>query len=100
MKVEGMVALFFGTNLTDVLITGGNGILNGQGQYWWDKFRADKLKDTRPYLIEIMYSDQVQISNLTLIDSPSWNVHPTYSRFPLFSLYSSFGIYILSESYS
>ena len=53
-----MVALFFGTNLTDVLITGGNGILNGQGQYWWDKFRAKRFNDTRPYLIEIMFRYQ------------------------------------------
>ncbi|WKA07295.1 hypothetical protein VitviT2T_025139 [Vitis vinifera] len=73
-------SLIFGTNLTDVVITGGNGTLNGQGKYWWDKFRAKKYNDTRPYLIEIMYSNHVQISNLTLIDSPSWNVHPVYSR--------------------
>ncbi|KAM0010244.1 putative glycoside hydrolase, family 28, pectin lyase/virulence factor [Helianthus debilis subsp. tardiflorus] len=26
-----------------------------------------------------MYSDDIQISNLTLIDSPSWKVHPIYS---------------------
>jgi len=32
-------------------------------------------------MIEIMYSDQIQISNLTLINSPSWFVHPVYSRF-------------------
>ena len=32
-------------------------------------------------MIEIMYSDQIQISNLTLINSPSWFVHPIYSRF-------------------
>ncbi|KAE8675619.1 hypothetical protein F3Y22_tig00111650pilonHSYRG00011 [Hibiscus syriacus] len=29
--------------------------------------------------MEIMYSDDVQISNLTLMNSPSWNVHPVYS---------------------
>lgn len=27
-----------------------------------------------------MFSDQVQIFNLTLLNSPSWNVHPIYSR--------------------
>ncbi|KAL6320600.1 hypothetical protein AAG906_008600 [Vitis piasezkii] len=62
-------SLIFGTNLTDVVITGGNGTINGQGRVWWDKFKQKKLVDTRPYLIEIMFSDQVQISNLTLIDS-------------------------------
>jgi polygalacturonase len=72
-------SLIFGTNLTDVVVTGANGTINGQGSYWWDKFHNKQLNNTRPYLIEIMYSDQVQISNLTLIDSPSWNVHPVYS---------------------
>ncbi|XP_076947436.1 putative polygalacturonase [Bidens hawaiensis] len=73
------ISLIFGTNLTDVIITGNNGTINGQGSPWWDKFRGGKLKYTRPYLIELMYSDGIQISNLTLIDSPSWNVHPIYS---------------------
>ncbi|RZC56445.1 hypothetical protein C5167_015310 [Papaver somniferum] len=72
-------SLIFGTNLTDVVITGDNGTINGQGAVWWDKFKKEKLDKTRPYMIELMYSDQIQISNLTLIDSPSWFVHPIYS---------------------
>ncbi|XP_028773229.1 probable polygalacturonase [Neltuma alba] len=72
-------SLIFGTNLTDVVITGNNGTIDGQGSYWWDKFHQGKLKVTRPYLIEIMYSDQIQISDLTLLNSPSWFVHPIYS---------------------
>ncbi|KAF5815580.1 putative glycoside hydrolase, family 28, pectin lyase/virulence factor [Helianthus annuus] len=42
-------------------------------------YSAGQLKYTRPYLIELVYLDGIQISNLTLIDSPSWNVHPIYS---------------------
>ncbi|XP_012090184.2 probable polygalacturonase [Jatropha curcas] len=72
-------SFIFGTNLTDVVITGNNGTIDGQGATWWTKFRSGLLKITRPYLIEFLYSDQIQISNLTLINSPSWNVHPTYS---------------------
>ncbi|XP_038979446.1 probable polygalacturonase [Phoenix dactylifera] len=68
-----------GTNLTDVVITGDNGTINGQGRFWWDKFRNNQLKYTRGYLLEIMYSDRVLISNITFKDSPSWNVHPVYS---------------------
>ncbi|KAM4068949.1 hypothetical protein ACB094_12G051800 [Castanea mollissima] len=71
-------ALIFGSNLTDVVITGNNGTIDGQGSTWWKKFRAGELNMTRPYMIEIMYSDQIQISNLTLINSPSWFVHPIY----------------------
>ncbi|VFQ68027.1 unnamed protein product [Cuscuta campestris] len=73
------ISLIFGTNLTDVVITGNNGTIDGQGEMWWDKFHKGELKYTRPYLIEIMYSNNVQISSLTLVDSPSWNVHPVYS---------------------
>ncbi|KAK3194741.1 hypothetical protein Dsin_026051 [Dipteronia sinensis] len=72
-------SLIFGTNLTDVIITGDNGTIDGQGALWWQKFHQGKLKYTRPYLIEIMYSSGLQISSLTLLNSPSWNVHPVYS---------------------
>ncbi|XP_073526496.1 uncharacterized protein [Phyllobates terribilis] len=74
------ISLIFGTNLTDVIITGDNGTIDGQGEMWWDKFHKKELKYTRPYIIEFMYSDTIQISNLTLVNSPSWNVHPVYSR--------------------
>ncbi|THG13390.1 hypothetical protein TEA_008243 [Camellia sinensis var. sinensis] len=74
------ISLIFGTNLTDVVITGGNGTIDGQGAYWWGKFKNKQLKNSRPYLIEIMFSQEVQISNLTLINAPTWNVHPVYSR--------------------
>ncbi|KAI9108472.1 hypothetical protein K1719_020663 [Acacia pycnantha] len=72
-------SLIFGTNLTDVIITGDNGTIDGQGDLWWQKFHKNQLQYTRPYLIEIMYSSNIQISNLTLVNSPSWNVHPVYS---------------------
>ncbi|KAJ4834232.1 hypothetical protein Tsubulata_018375 [Turnera subulata] len=71
-------SLIFGTNLTDVVVTGNNGTINGQGRPWWTKFKAKQLNYTRPYLLELMFSDQIQISNLTFIDSPSWNIHPIY----------------------
>uniref|UniRef100_A0A5B7BTP2 Putative polygalacturonase n=1 Tax=Davidia involucrata TaxID=16924 RepID=A0A5B7BTP2_DAVIN len=58
---------------------GENGTIDGQGAPWWEKFHKGELKYTRPYLIEIMYSENIQISNLTLVDSPSWNIHPVYS---------------------
>ncbi|KAK4487233.1 hypothetical protein RD792_006553 [Penstemon davidsonii] len=73
-------SLITGTNLTDVVITGGNGTIDGQGAIWWQKFKSKKLKYTRPYLIEILFSNQLQISHLTLTNSPSWHVHPTYCR--------------------
>ncbi|KAG6402680.1 hypothetical protein SASPL_134882 [Salvia splendens] len=73
------ISLTFGTNLTDVVITGENGTIDGEGGVWWQQFHKKKLKYTRPYLIEIMHSHKIQISNLTFLNSPSWNLHPVYS---------------------
>ncbi|CAJ1965108.1 unnamed protein product [Sphenostylis stenocarpa] len=62
-----------------LLVEGQNGTIDSQGSYWWDKFHKNQLTLSRPYMIEIMYSDQIQISDLTLVNSPSWFVHPIYS---------------------
>ncbi|XP_064993964.1 probable polygalacturonase [Musa acuminata AAA Group] len=71
--------LIMGYNLTDVVITGNNGTIDGQGETWWKMFRNKELNYTRGYLIDLMYCKQVLISNITLVNSPSWNVHPVYS---------------------
>ncbi|XP_062076123.1 probable polygalacturonase [Humulus lupulus] len=72
-------SLIMGTNLTDVVITGNNGTIDGQGAGWWTKYRAGELKAVRPLMIEILFSTDIQIFNLTLLNSPSWFVHPVYS---------------------
>ncbi|KAI4319921.1 hypothetical protein MLD38_033460 [Melastoma candidum] len=72
-------SLIFGSNLTDVVITGENGTIDGQGSGWWQRFRNKTLDYTRPHLIELMNSNEVVISNLTLLNSPFWTVHPVYS---------------------
>ncbi|KAK8944860.1 putative polygalacturonase [Platanthera zijinensis] len=68
----------WGSNLTDVIITGQNGTINGQGQFWWDKFHKKELNSTRGYLLELMFSEYVVISNLTFVNSSAWNLHPVY----------------------
>uniref|UniRef100_J3MAK2 Pectate lyase superfamily protein domain-containing protein n=1 Tax=Oryza brachyantha TaxID=4533 RepID=J3MAK2_ORYBR len=79
-KIGGRDAsLIGGSNLTDVVITGANGTIDGQGAMWWSKFHQNKLKYTRGYLIEVMHSDTVVIANVTLVNSPAWNIHPVYS---------------------
>lgn len=72
-------------NTFDILLLGDNGTIDGQGKVWWDKLHKGELQYTRPYLIEIMYSDSIQISNITLVNSPNWNVHPVYSRLIFYS---------------
>jgi len=72
-------SLINGYHLTDVVITGDNGTIDGQGAIWWQKFHQNELENTRGYLVELMYSKDITISNLTFINSPAWNLHPVYS---------------------
>lgn len=65
--------------LHDVIITGENGTIDGQGGVWWDMWRQGTLPFTRPNLIELMNSRDVLISNVIFKNSPFWNIHPVYS---------------------
>ncbi|TKY72892.1 polygalacturonase protein [Spatholobus suberectus] len=69
-------SLIHGQNLIDVVITGHNGTINGQGQTWWTKFRQKLLNHTRGPLVQILWSSNIVISNITLRDSPFWTLHP------------------------
>ncbi|CAH9106400.1 unnamed protein product [Cuscuta epithymum] len=69
-------SLIHGQNLTDVVITGHNGTINGQGQTWWKKYRQKLLNYTRGPLVQIMWSRDILVQNVTLRDSPFWTFHP------------------------
>ncbi|CAA0818695.1 Pectin lyase-like superfamily protein [Striga hermonthica] len=69
-------SLIHGQYLKDVVITGHNGTINGQGQIWWRKYKQKLLNHTRGPLVQIMWSSDIVISNLTLRDSPFWTLHP------------------------
>ncbi|CAL9157205.1 unnamed protein product [Musa hybrid cultivar] len=70
-------SLIHGQNLKDVVITAGhNGTINGQGQTWWTKYQKKLLNHTRGPLLQLMWSRDVVISNITLRDSPFWTLHP------------------------
>ncbi|XP_050236953.1 probable polygalacturonase isoform X2 [Mercurialis annua] len=71
-------SLIYGRNLTDVVITGDNGTIDGQGSIWWTWFKTETLNYTRPHLVELMNSSGIVISNLTFINSPFWTIHPVY----------------------
>ncbi|KAK6785788.1 hypothetical protein RDI58_014313 [Solanum bulbocastanum] len=71
-------SLIFGDNLTDVVITGNNGTVDGQGSIWWEQFTAHSLNYTRPHLVEFVSSKDVVVSNLTFLNAPAWNIHPVY----------------------
>ncbi|KAJ1439942.1 Pectin lyase fold/virulence factor [Sesbania bispinosa] len=69
-------SLIHGQNLRDVVITGHNGTINGQGQTWWTKYRQKLLNHTRGPLVQILWSNDIVITNITLRDSPFWTLHP------------------------
>lgn len=67
----------FGLNLENIAVTG-RGILNGNGQPWWDKHRdpSSELEYPRPKLISFDGCKRVALRDLKLVDSPSWTVNP------------------------
>ncbi|CAN6363620.1 unnamed protein product [Urochloa humidicola] len=71
-------SLINGYNLTDVVITGNNGVIDGQGSVWWHWLRSHRLNHSRPHLVEFLYSKEIVISNLTFLNSPAWSIHPVY----------------------
>jgi len=87
--------LFTGQDLENVTISG-RGTVDGQGQRWWKAHRETQalrrklgvegrepenppgspLKWPRPRLINLYRSKNINISGITILNSPSWQVHP------------------------
>lgn len=72
------MSFIHGDGLQDVVITGENGTIDGQGAIWWNMWRQRTLPFTRPNLIEFMNSRSIIISNVIFQNSPFWNIHPVY----------------------
>jgi len=73
-------SLINGEGLVDVIITGDNGTIDGQGAVWWSAFRNKTLDYTRGHLVELIDSQDIMISNLTFQNSPFWTIHPVYCK--------------------
>ncbi|XP_060667445.1 probable polygalacturonase isoform X1 [Ziziphus jujuba] len=71
-------SLIDGRNLSDVVITGDNGTIDGQGSVWWKQFTSHALNYSRPDLVEFIGSDNITISNLTFLNPPAWTIHAVY----------------------
>ncbi|KAL5703717.1 hypothetical protein ACHQM5_022239 [Ranunculus cassubicifolius] len=72
------ISLIHGDGISDVIITGENGTIDGQGKMWWDLWWNRTLVHTRGHLVELMNSQNILISNLTFRNSPFWTIHPVY----------------------
>lgn len=77
-------SLITGLDLENIAVIG-RGTLNGQGKPWWDALRKDNdrkdgqqkiLTYGRPRVINLYRCRNVLIEGVTIIDSPSWTVHP------------------------
>lgn len=70
-----------GTDLHDVAITG-EGVIDGRGQPWWDKWRkragfdAAKELPHRPHMIVLKRCKGVKITGVTLKDSSNFHLVP------------------------
>ncbi|XP_071718858.1 probable polygalacturonase [Rutidosis leptorrhynchoides] len=71
-------SLITGENLNDVVITGDNGTIDGQGSIWWESFESETLNYSRPHVVEFINSKDIVISNITFLNSPAWTIHPVY----------------------
>src|SRR5690606_38604789 len=63
----------YARDAVDVAITG-RGVIDGSGRRWWDAHRDGTLAYPRPTLIGVHQSERVEISGVTLRDSPAWTV--------------------------
>ncbi len=65
----------FAENANNVTVTG-RGTINCHGEFWWKAFKAGELEFPRPRAIGFMDCENVLIEQITILNSPSWTVHP------------------------
>lgn len=73
-------SLINGEGLEDVVISGDNGTINGQGALWWNAFYNKTLDYTCGHLVELIDSKDILIYNLIFRDSQFWTIHVDYCR--------------------
>ena len=72
---EGREPLLSSDHAENITITGG-GTIDGRGESWWPMRDKD---DRRPRLIVFRYSKHIRMENVTVQNSPSWQIVPYYS---------------------
>ena len=76
--LDSYTALLQGIHLENVKIIG-EGTLDGQGENWWVSPK-EKKGAWRPRLVQFIHSANIMMQGLTLRNSPSWTLHPLFSR--------------------
>jgi polygalacturonase len=65
--------LILADKLHDIKLSG-SGTIDGQGQVWWEKFRADELKLKRPRLVYLSRTERIAVGGLHLQNSPMFHL--------------------------
>ena len=79
LEQEVYAPMINGQGLENITIIG-RGILDGQGEYWWNLFNKKELKYHRPRFIGFLNCNNVLIEGIKLINSPSWTINPINCR--------------------
>ena len=62
---------------TEAVVIEGSGSIDGGGSHWWtQKHHAHKV----PHLLHFVGAKDVVVRDVTLVNSPSWTVHPHMSE--------------------
>ena len=83
-RAPGRQSLISAKNATNISITG-DGVIDGNGQSWWDEARAVKdhgvmgSDHTRPRLVVFDHCRHVLVEGVTIQNSPMWQLVPYYS---------------------
>jgi len=72
---KGRQSLLSALNAEDITIRGG-GVIDGRGESWWPHRGPE---DTRPRLIVFDHCKHVLMENVTVQNSPMWQIVPYYS---------------------
>lgn len=82
-KSGGLWSLLNGTGLRDLTLEG-EGTIDGQGQRWWAAARAARANGQpdppRPRLIALDHVQHLNITGLTLQNSPSFHIVPSHAE--------------------
>jgi polygalacturonase len=73
---KGLQPLLMGQNAEDITIRGG-GVIDGRGESWWPNRSEGYL---RPRLIIFDHTKHVLMENVTVQNSPMWQIVPYYSE--------------------
>lgn len=73
---KGRQSLVSATNAENIAITGG-GTIDGNGQSWWDTKSNDF--NVRPRLVVFDHCKHIKMENITVQNSPMWQIVPYYS---------------------